>query len=332
MEIAAQDMPSDQIENFMQRVELTFTKMQEKSKENAAAQIQDQVDITDETIEQMNKRIEGQIQSNDMQLEMLTSYSSSFEEIFTASMGRIFENAQTLGESVSKIIGSTYDNMTKAIGKGVADAIIDGKKISEVMKDILKNVAKQVISMFVTMGIQRAIMSAIYGTASSKEAMAALSSGFAQTYTNAFAATAAIPIVGPALAPGVATASLLAVQAGAITAGGTGAATGAAITGAPHGGLDYVPAESTYLLAQGERVISPKQNEDLTSFLSDEGTSGNSQTKTVIENLNVDFTVGSLDGLTEDDLLEFTAGVLIPALNRLDEEGVRQTALERSSL
>lgn len=34
-----------------------------------------------------------------------------------------------------------------------------------------------------------------------------------------------------------------------------------------HGGLDYVPAEETYLLSQGERVIQPSANEDLTSFL-----------------------------------------------------------------
>ena len=34
-----------------------------------------------------------------------------------------------------------------------------------------------------------------------------------------------------------------------------------------HGGLDYVPSESTFLLAQGERVLQPKANEDLTSYL-----------------------------------------------------------------
>jgi hypothetical protein len=40
---------------------------------------------------------------------------------------------------------------------------------------------------------------------------------------------------------------------------------------AAHGGLDYVPAETTYLLDRGERVVSPKQNEDLTDFLSGGG-------------------------------------------------------------
>lgn len=38
--------------------------------------------------------------------------------------------------------------------------------------------------------------------------------------------------------------------------------------GIAHGGLDYVPSESTYLLDKGERVLSPNQNKDLTNFLS----------------------------------------------------------------
>jgi hypothetical protein len=40
---------------------------------------------------------------------------------------------------------------------------------------------------------------------------------------------------------------------------------------AAHGGLDYVPAETTYLLQAGERVVSPRQNQDLTDFLENGG-------------------------------------------------------------
>jgi len=49
-----------------------------------------------------------------------------------------------------------------------------------------------------------------------------------------------------------------------------------AITGIAHGGLDYVPSESTYLLDRGERVLSPRQNQDLTNYLANSGkSSGN---------------------------------------------------------
>lgn len=45
---------------------------------------------------------------------------------------------------------------------------------------------------------------------------------------------------------------------------------------AAHGGLDFVPAEQTFLLARGERVLSPKQNRDLTEAM-DEGRVGGGQ-------------------------------------------------------
>ncbi|OEH69158.1 MAG: hypothetical protein BAX61_02950 [Psychrobacter sp. B29-1] len=38
--------------------------------------------------------------------------------------------------------------------------------------------------------------------------------------------------------------------------------------GIAHGGLDYVPKEATYLLDEGERVLSPRQNKDLANFMS----------------------------------------------------------------
>lgn len=40
-----------------------------------------------------------------------------------------------------------------------------------------------------------------------------------------------------------------------------------AVAGVFHGGTDYVPKESSYLLDKGERVLSPRQNQDLTSYL-----------------------------------------------------------------
>lgn len=53
-------------------------------------------------------------------------------------------------------------------------------------------------------------------------------------------------------------------------------------TGIAHGGLDYVPSESTYLLDKGERVLSPNQNKDLTGFLAKGGGSGSGETNITI--------------------------------------------------
>ena len=88
---------------------------------------------------------------------------------------------------------------------------------------------------------------------------------------------------------------------------------------AAHGGLDYVPAEQTYKLQRGERVVSPKQNEDLTSFLEGGGMSGSGTTVTI----NVEE-----DGLYSDR----TIRKLADALNRVvSKHGVRLVVNERSS-
>jgi hypothetical protein len=59
-------------------------------------------------------------------------------------------------------------------------------------------------------------------------------------------------------------------------AGAAGAAQIANINKA-HGGLDYVPEESTFLLSRGERVIQPEANRDLTEFLDGRGGGGGMQ-------------------------------------------------------
>lgn len=57
-----------------------------------------------------------------------------------------------------------------------------------------------------------------------------------------------------------------------------------AVAGIAHGGLDYVPKESTYLLDEGERVLSPRQNKDLTNFMSNG--SGNSNSAVQVNIIN----------------------------------------------
>lgn len=47
------------------------------------------------------------------------------------------------------------------------------------------------------------------------------------------------------------------------------------ITGMAHNGIDHIPKEGTWLLDGGERVLNPKQNQDLTRFLNDRESANN---------------------------------------------------------
>ena len=41
------------------------------------------------------------------------------------------------------------------------------------------------------------------------------------------------------------------------------------LTGMAHDGIDYVPQEGTWLLNKGERVLSPRQNQDFTRAMAE---------------------------------------------------------------
>lgn len=87
-----------------------------------------------------------------------------------------------------------------------------------------------------------------------------------ETYSNTFNAVSAIPVIGPYIAaPMAAAASAIQVAQAAKLKG----MQAPSVAGVAHGGLDYVPSESTFLLDEGERVLSPRQNKDLTKYLND---------------------------------------------------------------
>ncbi|KZN65477.1 hypothetical protein [Pseudoalteromonas luteoviolacea] len=88
----------------------------------------------------------------------------------------------------------------------------------------------------------------------------AITQALIKTYesaTGSFAALAPIPIVGPALGAAAAAAAIaMGMQQVRMIKSQQPA-------GIAHGGLDYVPNESTYILQRGERVLSPKQNVEI---------------------------------------------------------------------
>jgi|GEM_PF-4611195 len=93
---------------------------------------------------------------------------------------------------------------------------------------------------------------------------AAIAQATIKTYegaTSAYASLAPIPIVGHGLG--------IAAAGAAITAGmaNVQAIASQDVSGIAHGGMTNVPAESTYLLQKGERVLSPGQNADFTNFI-----------------------------------------------------------------
>ena len=79
------------------------------------------------------------------------------------------------------------------------------------------------------------------------------------------------------------------------------------VAGVFHGGTDYVPKESSYLLDKGERVLSPRQNSDLTRYLNERQSSNG-------DGVNININVPS--GYTANESRDGNGNVTIDVVRR----------------
>lgn len=159
----------------------------------------------------------------------------------------------TIGKAATEIGMATRDMMI-----GTLTSIVTG---AQKASDAFKNIGRAAIGMVVEYALRWAsallVMEATGNTAKAAEVVLAKITG--TSVAVAWAPAAALV--------SLATLGANAAPAAAALAGTTALAGTLALAGAAHGGLSNVPAESTFLLQRGERVVSPKQNEDLTDFL-----------------------------------------------------------------
>lgn len=154
---------------------------------------------------------------------------------------------------------------------------------------------------------------------------AAIAQAVINTYTaatGAYASASAIPVVGWILGP------LAAVAAIALGMKNVQQIRSQQM-GQAHDGMTNIPAEGSYLLDKGERVIQPEQNKDLTNFLSKDGEGGGGQR---IGSVSISITVPdgqALRNMSRRDWEDMVSDKVIPALNVLDRKGVRPDSVQR---
>ncbi len=218
----------------------------------------------EDQIAALEEHLELRLELFDEYYEQLAEREGDWTVGALTAMQNYIDNAKDIAGQMEDIFSNMF--------RGLEDSVLEFVKTGEFsMRDLMASIAEDVIRMLIRIGIQKmatwaidkifgaqaaaGYAIAVTGQATSQTAMAAL---------NAFTSTAAIPIIGPALAPGAAAAA--AAFASPLAATAVTAAT-AGIAGMAHSGLDYIPQEGTWLLDKGERVLSPRQNEDLTRFL-----------------------------------------------------------------
>ena len=174
-------------------------------------------------------------------------------------MEQLREQAAQTSTDFDAMWGSTFDRFTQGIGESVANAVMTQQSFSDSMKSVMQGVVKSTIAALAEMGAKRLALWAIEKlinkttAVSAGTTMATSASAMALTAgLNAFASTAAIPIVGPFAAPAAMAAALAVATPMATAIGGISAG----MAGMAHSGIDAIPNEGTWLLDKGERVYT----------------------------------------------------------------------------
>ncbi len=240
--------------------------------------------------------------SLEQRLRMYEEYYARQEEMqgdWTNGATRALENYI---DSAKNIAGMTEDIIGNAFS-GLEDVLYDFVATGELkLGDLMRSIGQQVIQMLIRIGVQKTasfLLDKALGTAAATGYVTQVTgqalAGMNLAAINAFSSTAAIPIVGPFAAPAAAGAAL------AFTSPFVGAAITAAsstLAGMAHSGIDNIPSEGTWLLDKGERVLSPRQNQDLTQFLSTQSPGGSRPVEVSV----------NLSAVSHDDLLRMLSG------------------------
>lgn len=155
----------------------------------------------------------------------------------------------------------SIETLTEGLATFIEHAILNAENLKEVGEGVMKSLVGSVVGGLTKMASQFLINAILHKIAKKQEGASALSANLAAVYSGAFASTAAIPIIGPTLAPGVAAASLTAAAVGSTSAAATGAGLGAGIVVQEGGFVPMLPGarrdEDSVLamLTPGELVV-----------------------------------------------------------------------------
>ncbi|MCR9778350.1 phage tail length tape measure family protein [Vibrio parahaemolyticus] len=158
------------------------------------------------------------------------------EEAQKGFWDRYYESMQESAYNTDELWRQTFDNFTTGFGNAFASAIMDSQNAGDAFKNMAKGMAQSMLAALGKIMAQRLVMWALEKTLMKGEAAGEVarvasegSSASILSGIHAYSSTAAIPIVGPALAPAAATA---AVAATAPMVGSAVAAASAGFAGA----------------------------------------------------------------------------------------------------
>jgi len=219
--------------------------------------------IMDATLLTAEERNEALLRLEQEHNEQMIEVNGSYWERYLLAAE---ENLQSFDE----LSGVMLENFTGRFGDAFESMVFDAESLGDAVHGLAEGMARSVINALGQMAAQWLAYQAVQlivgkttqASAASTMTFNALASQ-QMAAINAFASTAAIPIVGPVMAPAAATAAI------AATSPMVGAVASLSLAGMAHEGIDAIPETGTWLLEKGERVTTAETSAKLDKTLSD---------------------------------------------------------------
>tara|TARA_R110002051_G_C8760009_1_gene501526 strand:+ start:496 stop:2838 length:2343 start_codon:yes stop_codon:yes gene_type:complete len=178
------------------------------------------------------------------------------------------ESAEGAFSDFDKLSADVAESFSGGIGDALEGILFDLEDVGDAGRAVFEGLARSTVNALGQMAGQwlayQAVQLAVGKTTQAAGATAISANaqaGVFQAGINAFSSTAAIPIVGPALAPAAMAAAIGATQPLA------SATSTAALAGMAHDGIDSIPETGTWLLEKGERVTTADTSAKLDATL-----------------------------------------------------------------
>lgn len=125
--------------------------------------------------------------------------------------------AQDVAGNTAAMFTNAFQGMTDGVSSSISQAILQGKSLEDSLRSVAMNVADAFITSFIKIQIQKLFIDKTAATGYAATMSMQAQAMVAMAGLNAFASTAAIPIVGPFLAPEAAAAAMALAEGFAAT-------------------------------------------------------------------------------------------------------------------
>ncbi len=207
---------------------------------------------------------------NEALIRLETEVSEQLLEINGSFWERYLLAAESSLTNFDELAGNMLESFSRRFGDAFESMVFDAESLGDAARGMFEGLARSAVNALGEMAAQwlayQAVQMLVGKTTQATAATALTSNAMASQQMaalNAYASTAAIPIVGPAMAPAASAAAL------AATSPMVGAVSSLALAGMAHDGIDNIPKEGTWLLDRGERVVDRRTNSDLKDYLAD---------------------------------------------------------------